>query len=76
MKTLYKKLFKKYDDKISTSYGDNKLSTEKINLLREKFDEGLIDPDKLIEEYNKFIINAEKFKDVMKQRKQGAITPN
>ena len=31
---------------------------------------------KLIEECNKFIINAEIFKDVMKQRKQGAITPN
>ena len=76
LKKLYiRDFFKKYDDKISVTYGENKLSTEEINSLLKKYEKGLIKSDELVEKYNKFIINAEKLNDVMKKRKQGAITP-
>ena len=75
LKIYIRNFLKKYDDKISISYGENKLSTKEINSLHKKYTEGLIDPNTLIYEYNKFIINAEKFKDVIRQRRQGAITP-
>ena len=76
LKIYVRNFLEKYDDKTSISYGENRLSTKEINSLLKKYIEGLIDPNTLIYEYNKFIINAEKFKDVMKQRKQGAITSN
>ena len=76
LKKLYIRDFlKKYDDKISVTYVENKLSTEEINSLLKKYEKGLIKSDELVEKYNKFIINAEKLNDVMKKRKQGAITP-
>ena len=52
------------------------LSTEEINLSLKKYDDGLIGNSNLIEEYNKFIANSEKFQDVINKRKKGAITPN
>ena len=48
LKLYIRNFFKKYDDKISISYGDNKLSTEEINLSLKKYDEGLIRPNKLL----------------------------
>ena len=76
LKLYIRNFLKIYDDKISISYDNNKLSTKETNLSLKKYNDGLIRPNKLIEEYNKFIINAENFKDVMKQRKQSPITPN
>ena len=48
LKLYIRNFLKKYDDKISISYGDNKLSTEEINLSLKKYDEGVIRPNKLL----------------------------
>ena len=76
LKLYIRNIFKKYDNKISISYGDNKLSTEGINLLLNKYNDGLIEYNDLIKGYNEFIADVIKFEDAIKEKKQGAITPN
>ena len=76
LKLYIKNLLKKYDDKLSISYGDNKLSTEEINLLLRKYNDGLIKYYDLIKGYNEFIADVIKLEDAIKEKKQGAITTN
>ena len=42
LKPYIRKHLKKYDNKLSISYGNNKLSTEEINLLLRKYSDGLL----------------------------------
>ena len=67
---LYIRNFFRKLDKISISYGENKLSTGEIDSTLKKYIDGLIGYNDLIKEYNKFIINSEKFKDVIKKKKK------
>ena len=72
LKLYIRNFFRKLDE-ISISYGENKLSTGEIDSTLKKYIDGLIGYNDLIKEYNKFIINAEKFKDVIKKRKKGLL---
>ena len=77
-KDKYEKDLKSYIDNfltnckhdISITYGENKLSTKEINELLKKHNEGRIGFSELIKNYNKFMYNAEKFKDVMTKEKK------
>ena len=76
LKSYIENFLTNYEHDISITYGKNKLSTKEINESLKSHNEERIGFDERIENYNKFIYNAEKFKDVIDKREKGAVTPN
>ena len=76
LKSYVENFLTNYEHDKSITYNKNKLSTKEINESLKKHNEERIGFSELIENYNKFMYDAEKSKDVMDKRENGAVTSN